>query len=643
MRPVIAHNHYLLKRLSASAVIFFALQLLLRLAFLMRESANIAFDPEAWIQMFVMGIAFDVTAFSFLMLPYVLYLVLLPRRWHLGKTDAALTAACHLALIYALLFDVLAEWIFWDEFSVRFNFIAVDYLVYTHEVLANIWESYSVVGLLLAVTAITLGIFYYVRRMLLPDAASPVAGFSTRASHGALYLLIPVALFATLDLSRSEVSTNSYLNEITQNGVYSLFSAFRNNELNYAKFYLTAYDSEPLPAIRELLEEEEMGQRFVSNDPDDITRFVPGNGPEKHKNVVLVVMESMSAEYMERFGNHDALTPHLDALAKQSLFFSDLYATGTRTVRGLEAIALSIPPSPGQSIVKRPGNENLASIGFVFRDRGYDTKFIYGGYGYFDNMNYFFGNNGFDIVDRANFSADETTFANAWGLCDEDLFRKVIAEGNRSHAAHRPFMHLVMTTSNHRPYTFPAGRGDIPAEGGGRSAGVRYADYAVGKFLEDARKQPWFDDTVFLFIADHTAGSAGKNELDVSKYHIPLFIYAPSFIAPREVASLTSQIDVAPILLGLLDFTYISRFYGENVLEDPDEQAHAFISNYQKLGFIANDTLVILKPGKAHTEYRGGERVSTQNINPALLRETISFFAHAAGWKKHMARIDTRP
>jgi phosphoglycerol transferase MdoB-like AlkP superfamily enzyme len=174
-------------------------------------------------------------------------------------------------------------------------------------------------------------------------------------------------------------------------------------------------------------------------------------------------MESMSARFMQRFGwTGPAITPNLDRLAGESLFFDRAYATGTRTVRGLEAITLSIPPTPGRSIVKRPGNENLASIGFVFRERGYDTRFICGGDGFFDNMNYFFTHNGFSIIDRDAFDESATTFGNAWGLCDEDLYTQSIADANESHRAGRPFMQLLMTTSNHRPYTFPAGRVGIP-------------------------------------------------------------------------------------------------------------------------------------------------------------------------------------
>ncbi|MCP5361664.1 MAG: sulfatase-like hydrolase/transferase [Hyphomicrobiales bacterium] len=554
MNTFFLHHYYVLKRLKSIAVVFVLVQLFLRLSFFVFEISNIYVSLREAANMLALGLVYDLATFSFLLVPYVIYLVVLPQRWHGSRFDMVMTSICYGLLLYIILFDVVAEWVFWDEFSVRFNFIAVDYLVYTQEVLANIWESYPVIWLLAGLALLVWVIYRFTRWYVLPVATENAGRFRVRLLYGLFYLLIPAVFYVTLDLGKAEISHNNYVNEITKNGIFSLFSAFSNNELSYQKFYLSALKQDALPPIRSLLEEEELGQVFVNEDPEDITRFVPGNGAEKHKNVIIVVMESMSGEFMAHSGNQEGLTPNLDALADQALFFENTYATGTRTVRGLEAISLSIPPSPGRSIVKRPNNENLASLGFVFQDRGYDTRFIYGGYGYFDNMNYFFEHNGFGIVDRAKFLDEEQTFANAWGLCDEDLFRKVISEARASYGAGKPFMHMVMTTSNHRPYTFPENEDGIPVSGGGRSAGIRYADYAVGKFIEAAKKEPWFMDTVFIFVADHTAGSAGKSELSIRKYHIPFMIYAPGFITAQKVPNMTSQIDVAPILLGLLDF-----------------------------------------------------------------------------------------
>lgn len=640
---MIKHNEYIFQRILPIAAFFFSLQLILRVVFLAREFYNVSPFFTNVLQIFGVGIIFDLATLTFFLLPFVFYLALLPRKLHLHPIDQALTRGFYFILMYILFFDAVAEWIFWDEFTVRYNFIAVDYLVYTHEVLKNIWESYPIIWLLLAIAAVTSLVFFYTHRLLFPfQKQGHVGRFIVRLGHACLYLIIPIGLFFAISPKLGELSSNSYTNEISKNGIYSLFSAFRNNELEYDRFYLTKPVSDtPLPTLRSLISKNEPDSIFKTDDPQDITRDIISPHAEKHKNVIMIVMESMGVEYMERFGNTNRLTPVLDRLSKDSMFFSRLYATGTRTVRGLEALALSIPPTPGTSILKRPDNENLYSLGFIFKDRGYDTKFIYGGYGYFDNMNYFFEHNGFSIVDRANFAESEKTFANAWGLCDEDLFAKTMKEASLSYANNTPFMHVVMTTSNHRPYTFPSGRIDRPSSGGGRSAGVAYADYAIGKFLSDARTQPWFNDTIFVIVADHTAGSAGKVEITSDKYHIPLFIYAPAMIKPKEIKTLTSQIDVAPTLLGLLNFSYTSRFYGQDVLrKDKNSSPYAFVSNYQKLGLMTDDALMILRPGKDYALYKNQtDLVDKNNTDLDLLGRATILFNSAANWREYSKRL----
>src|SRR4029077_14863388 len=178
-------------------------------------------------------------------------------------------------------------------------------------------------------------------------------------------------------------------------------------------------------------------------------------GPEKKLNVVLISVESFSADFMQMFGNTENITPYLDSLAQHSLVFTNLYATGTRTVRGLEALSLCVPPTPGQSIVRRPNNENLFSLGRVFAEKGYETKYIYGGYGYFDNMNYFFANNGYEVADRSRLSDNEIDYENIWGVADENLFTLATREIENTLAKGKPAFAHIMTTSNHRPYTYP--------------------------------------------------------------------------------------------------------------------------------------------------------------------------------------------
>ncbi|MBA3848808.1 MAG: sulfatase, partial [Opitutus sp.] len=254
-------------------------------------------------------------------------------------------------------------------------------------------------------------------------------------------------------------------------------------------------------------------------------------------------------------------------------------------------------------------------------------------YGYFDNMNHFFGENGYRIIDRNSVAAADVTFANAWGACDEDLYRWTMREADASAAAGKPFHFFVMTTSNHRPYTFPEGRIDLPSKISGRAGAVKYSDYAIGKFLRDARSKPWFKHTVFVIVADHCASSAGRSELPVENYHIPLLIYAPGGqVAPGRIATLTSQMDYAPTLLGLLNWSYASRFFGHDVRRAAPDTAHALIGNYQRLGRLGNGSFVVLKPQRGISCYRvdrSTRQMRSAERNPESEEEAIGFYESA--------------
>lgn len=616
------------------AALFVCIATLTRLALLL-HTPDMGLSVSDLIGIFGLGLLYDAATAAYFAIPLTLYLIFLPERFFRSPAHRWLLDLGFLLSLYTLLFVALSEWVFWDEFQARFNFIAVDYLVYTNEVLGNIWESYPVPTLLAAVGAITLLLFVPLRSLWRTRTAR--TGLRRRLAQGLALLAIPVLAATLLDSSLAAFSSNRYANELAADGIYNFFAAFRNNELDYRRFYTLNDEQRMLQHLRGLLAEP--GTRFVSDDPDDITRSIVGRGPERRLNVVLITVESLSAEFLGIFGSNREASPYLDALAKESLLFTNVYATGTRTDRGLEAISLSVPPTPGRSIVKRPHNEGMFSLGQVFRDHGYATRFLYGGYGYFDNMNYFFAHNGFDVVDRNDIAAQDIHFANIWGVADEDLYTRTLQEIDRVTATGNPFFGLVMTTSNHRPYTYPDGRIDIPSPGG-RTGAVKYTDYAIHDFIERARRKPWFDDTLFVIVADHCAKSAGKEALTVAKYHIPLLIYSPKHIAPGRVERLVSQMDLAPTLLGLLNFSYDSRFFGKDVLapEQPDDAERALIGNYQKLGYMQNGEVVVLTPRRQVEAYRLDAHNRQELIaepDPQLLEDAIAYYQGASLLYRH--------
>ncbi|MCA1920109.1 MAG: LTA synthase family protein, partial [Flavobacterium piscis] len=335
---------------------------------------------------------------------------------------------------------------------------------------------------------------------------------------------------------------------------------------------------------------------------DNTTRTITSDSPEDHKNVVLITIESLSADYMKMYGNKENITPFLDSLAQKSLVFTNLYAAGNRTVRGLEAVTLCLPPTAGESVLKREDNKNKFSTGAIFKQRGYSVKFMYGGDAFFDNMQDFYSGNGYDILDKSSFSPEEVTFENVWGVCDEDMYNKAIKVMNAEAKENKPFFNHIMTVSNHRPFTYPNDKIDIPGDIKSRNGGVKYTDYSLRKFFAMASKQPWFKNTVFVIVADHCASSAGKTQLPLDKYRIPAFIYEPAG-QPEKCNKLMSQIDLMPTLFGLLHFSYESKFFGQDALK-PDYKPRAFIATYQDLGLIKDNVLTILSPKQQVKQFR---------------------------------------
>lgn len=608
-------------------MLFLALNTTTRTLLLWLSYEQLQLEGLSLVKIYIAGFFNDLITATYYFIPLVLYISVIPDRWFNHRRHRVILGVIAFTMLYAMLFSAVSEYFFWEEFGKRFNFIAVDYLVYTHEVIKNIQESYPLTLILLSLTLITALVLYRLKATLLGGETH--TSLKGRMKVAFVLLALPLLAFNLFDKTPSgTISKNIYQNELAKNGTYALFSAFRHNTLDYDTFYKTL----PLSQVMENLDRLE---HFNQTHPKSFR----SQHPLRKYNVILIMEESMSAAYMGIYGNKKQLTPHLDDLANKGLFFSNLFATGTRTVRGMEAVTLSVPPTPGRSIVKRPINNNLDHIGDIFQAQGYQNTFIYAGYGYFDNMNSFFKNNGFDIIDRTDFAKEEITFANVWGVCDEDLFNKTLKEADRAYAKKKPFFTYVMTTSNHRPYTYPEGKIDIPSHSG-RSGGVKYADFAIGKFIEDAKKKAWFKDTIFVIIADHNGGSAGKRSLPLHRYRIPLILYAPHIITPKRITTLASQIDTMPTLFDLLGFEYQAHFYGNSILS-PAFRPRAFIGNYQKLGYFDGESLTFLTPDKrSHKEKvakLGLRDVSYVNapISQEEEERVITYYQSASFFYKH--------
>lgn len=573
------------------------------------------------------GFLLDALAGLYLCLPFALWIWLMPARAYASKIGRTLVFGGFFLASFGLLYLIAAEYFFFDEFNARFNYTAVEYLIYPTEVIGNIRDSYPVFKVLAACAVGALLLVGTMRRSIAAGFLGPMRFARRTAVVAVLALTTAVSLWAVSLESVQGLSDNRIADEIAANGVYSFFSALRNARIDYARYYATLPEVETVSRVRNLLQQSNthyLGDPGAAGHP--LARMVDNSdlGAARKLNVIFLFEESLGSEFVGSFGGRD-LTPNIDRIAAQGIRFTNLYASGTRTVRGMEALATSLAPVPPESVVKRTGNEGLFNLATIARDQGYAPTFIYGGYGTFDNMNAFFGSNGWRVIDRTDMP--KAKFANVWGISDEELFDNALNEFDRQIASGERVFSLVMSTSNHKPFLFPKGIPGVKAKGGGREAGVRYSDYAIGKFFDQLQKKPWYKDTVLVIAGDHGARVYGRAQIPVSNYSVPFIVHAPAAIAARRVDTLASQVDIGPTVLGLLHLSYESRLPGRDILRMAPEDGYALFNHNRTVAMMRGSDLATLGFGKAiQTEHYD---VARDELSPAAANSDLERDAQA--------------
>lgn len=616
------------RRLAWVAASFLVISLVTRIGLALFSEGR--YGVGDWAHFLGLGLLFDVTVLPWLLLPWALYEALMPDFAVHGRLvgwEARFAGLWGYLYLAFFLLVAAAEFAFWGEFNSRFDFIAVDYLIYTNEVLGNIAESYPIGWWLAAIggAALVGWWFTWPRRR----GAAP-SQLLVRLGRPVAVLAAIAAGVVLVDPEMTDSSPDAFVQQLSLNGIMAFAHAYTHNTLDYDRYYPSLAAAELDPEIRSLLQEK--NSRFI--DPEGIDRVVTARSPLKKANVVLISVESLSAEFLGRFGNKEGLTPELDRLAGEGLLFTNFYATGTRTVRGLEALSVGTPPTPGQSIVRRPNNNDLENLGEELKEKGWKPFWIYGGYGFFDNMNAYFEANNYEVVDRSDADSEGVAIhhENIWGIADEDLYSLAIAKFDRAYAGNAPFFAHIMTTSNHRPYTFPEDRVDLPQKH--REGAVKYTDWAIGDFIRRSAEKPWFENTVFIITADHTSKAAGRNDLPPDRYLIPMIWYAPALIKPAIMPRLMSQIDVGPTLMGWLGLDYDSRFFGYDIFDLEPGRERAFISTYQKLGYLKAGRMVLLDVNRQPVVVPVERSMATDGApapsDQQLIKEAIAWYQSAS-------------
>lgn len=513
------------------------------------------------------------------------------------------------------------------EYDTRPNRLFVIYLTSPREVSAMLWHGYKGV---LAAGVLTLAVLGWLGwRLLRGDRVDArMRGWLRVPATAALFVLAFLAARGTLahrplNAAMVAVGNDSMVNALPLNSLHTLADAIlrMRDERSSESLYGTMPEARMQAIVREAA-----GLAGAPPDPQRPSLHLqqPSVQPARPLNLVIIVEESLGAQYVGSLGG-SGLTPKLDALAEHGWWLTRTYATGTRSVRGLEAISTGFLPTPAEAVLKLPRSQrDFFTLAELLGRAGYRSRFVYGGEAHFDNMKGFFLGNGFgEVVDLPKFSI-KPGFIGSWGAADEDMFNelhaRLLADGDG------PVFTMAFSVSNHTPWEYPEGRITPVGPAASVDNTVRYADWALGRFFERARQSPYWNHTVFLVVADHDARVAGASLIPVRHFHIPALILGGG-IEPRRDDRLISQIDLPPTLLSLIGFSGMQPMLGADLTRrSPDRAIMQYGDNY---GYLQGDRLLVLQPHADAREFRYDPRqetLSQQALDPRLAETAL---AHA--------------
>lgn len=583
------------------------------------------------------GLRFDlVTLAGAMLIPVSLTpLFMTSTRWYRRWKTVLL---CYVTAWFALLmFMELATPSFIAQYDARPNYLFVEYLKHYREVGSTLLAQYplQLLAAALIVPASAVAFFRVARRgmvlqrplhwwtaiMLMPVLAIAF-GAAARSSLG----------HRPANPSTVAVTPDHLVNDLALNSTYTvLYAIYLAQKDADGGFH---YGEMPLDKVVDIVRGEmDPGLAFTDAAIPTLHHQGATRRLDRPYNLVIVLEESLGAEFVGRLGGL-SLTPNLDRLGDEGIWFDNLYATGTRSVRGIEAVVSGFLPTPAVSVVKlNKAQHGFFTLAQLLRAKNYDTSFIYGGEAHFDNMRGFFLGNGFhNVIDQNDF--DASAFRGSWGVSDEDLFAMAHQKFSQSDPA-RPFFALVFTSSNHAPFEFPDGRITLyDAEKQTVNNAVKYADHALGRFFDTARRSSYWDNTVFLVIADHNSRVYGSSLVPIERFHIPGVMLGGG-LRPEVVTTLASQIDMAPTLLSLIGVAADHPMIGRDLslTENRRRTGRAIMQFNAVQAYMEGDNVIVLQkelPPKAF-RYQHGE-LREASDDPRLIEKAIAYslFAQTA-------------
>ncbi|MDD1780570.1 LTA synthase family protein [Enterovibrio sp. ZSDZ35] len=614
---------------TATVVLFIFFISRISLALWQTERVN---DAEGWSHLLVSGLRIDISSICYLLILPALLSSLISGEHLIGRVWHTVLRVWITAGLWLVVYMEVATVPFIIEYDLRPNRLFIEYLVYPKEVFGMLWTGYKLelfIGFLVSVVTVVVG--WKWSKHLIVDLRYPKWYWRPAI---ALFVVALGVMGARSSLGHRPLnpamvafSSDPLVNDLVLNSSYSVIFAAKQMgaESSAFKLYPLMDSKKIIREVRANMLVEDDG--FISESSPTLANHTASfNG--KPKNIVILLLESHGARYVSRLGGIDA-SPNLNKLIDEGWAFSRMYATGTRSVRGIEAVTTGFSPTPARSVVKLGKSQtNFFTIADLLKDQGYHTQFIYGGESHFDNMKSFFLGNGFtDMQDFPTFESPE--FVGSWGVSDEDLYNKADSQFTQLAAKGKPFFSLVFSSSNHSPFEYPDNK--ITPYNSPKNTvenAVKYADFAVGAFFDKAKKSNYWDNTIFVVVADHDARATGNLPVPIGHFKIPAIILGGG-IEPRFDTRLASQLDIPPTLLSLAGVSSTNPMIGHDLTKDvPLYKQRAMMQRDKNFGWMtADNNVVVLRPEKGISTYRYDP--DTDTLTESKVETNIVECAHA--------------
>jgi len=405
------------------------------------------------------------------------------------------------------------------------------------------------------------------------------------------FILIALCIFGIrgrfgynpIKTSQAYFCDNSFLNQLGINpSFYFMRDVMESSKKHYNVDDLIS-EEEAIPIVRKALGIDSLK---MNTGESPIVRDVIAEGKPKNMNVVVILMESMSADLLNVKENGKSITPFLNQLITESYYFENFYSAGTHTNHGIMATLYGLPALFDRNMMKNVDIPLCKGLPNILQQQGYRTMFFMTHEAQYDNMNAFLLENGIDeIYSQEDYPKDKRK--NSFGVADDFLFEYGLNKINEKAKEPQPFFATMLTISNHPPYI-------VPDEFESVSNKVQYqivafADDAIRQFMEGARKEEWYKNTIFVLLGDHGKIVGSQTyEMPLSYNHVPFILYSPTFDdAPQQFPQLGGQVDVSPTLMGLLNHTYQNNTFGVDLFKT--NRPNMFFSSDDALGCINHE------------------------------------------------------